>query len=102
MKVFLQKSSNIDPMHATLYLPDVAYKCDVVALEDDAADLPAGPALLEVDFLCLVEHGVHVLVEADDLPLDAQVRVLVEPDLHSRLRLEELVDQELYTYTYIG
>ena len=78
------------------HLPDVAYERDVIALEDDPADLLACAALLHVDLLGLVEDRVHVLIEANDLALNAQVRILEEPDLHAGLGLEELVDQELY------
>ena len=77
------------------HLPDVAYERDVIALEDDSADLLACAALLHVDLLGLVEDRVHVLIEANDLALNAQVRILEEPDLHAGLGLEELVDQEL-------
>ena len=69
-------------------------ECYIVALDDNAADL-APCTLLAVDLCALVEHDVHELVEADDLPFDAQVGVLVQPDFHTRLRLKELEDQEL-------
>ena len=82
-------------MNVYKYLPYIADEWDVVALEDDAADLFAGAALLQVHLLRLVQHSVHVFIEADDLSLDAEVGVLVEPDLHPWLSLEELVDQEL-------
>ena len=77
------------------HLPDVAYERDVIALEDDPANLLACAALLHVDLFGLVEDRVHVLIEANDLALNAQVRILEEPDLHAGLGLEELVDQEL-------
>ena len=72
----------------------VADECYIVALDDYAADL-APRALLAVDFSALVEHDIHELVEADDLPFDAQVSVLVQPDFYTRFRLKELEDQEL-------
>ena len=74
----------------------VADECNVVAFDDDAAYFSSGP-FLPVHFGGLVEHHVHELVEADDFALDAQVRVLVQPHFHARLRLEELEDQELHT-----
>ena len=72
----------------------VADECYIVALDDNAANLAPG-ALLAVDLGAFVEHDVHELVEADDLPFDAQVGVLVQPDFHTRLCLEKLEDQEL-------
>ena len=78
------------------YLPDVAYERDVIAHEDDPANLLACAALLHVDLFGLVKDRVHVLIEANDLALNAQVCILEEPDLHAGLGLEELVDQELY------
>ena len=83
-------------MYVWRHLPDIANERDVIALEYDPADLLACAALLHVDLFGLVEDRVHVLIEADDLALDAQVRVLEQPDLHPGLSLEELVDQELY------
>ena len=76
-------------------LPYIAYKCYIISLEYNSADLLASASLLQVDFFSLVQHRVHVLVKSDDLTLDAQVRVFEEPDLHSRLGLEKLVDQKL-------
>ena len=78
------------------HLPNVANERDVIALEDDPADLLACATLLHVDLFGLVEDRVHVLIEANDLALNAQVRILEEPDLHAGLGLEKLVDQELY------
>ena len=82
-------------MYVWRHLPDIANERDVIALEYDPADLLACAALLHVDLFGLVEDRVHVLIEANDLALNAQVRILEEPDLHAGLGLEELVDQEL-------
>ena len=72
----------------------VADECYIVALDDNPTDLAPG-ALFAVNLGALVQHNVHELVEADDLALDAQVGVLVQPHFHTRLRLKEFEDQEL-------
>jgi len=55
---------------------------DAVALEQNPPDKGAC-VLLGVQLLGVVEHEVHVLVEANQPALNAQVQVLVEHDLHS-------------------
>ena len=77
-------------------LPDIANKGNTISFKYNSADFLASASLLEVDLLCLVEDGVHVFIEADDFSFNAQVSILVEPDLHAWLSLEEFVDQELY------
>ena len=77
-------------------LPNIADKWNIISFENDSPDLLASTSLLHVDFLGLIEDGVHVLIKADDLSLDAQVRIFKQPDLYAWLSLEELVDQELY------
>lgn len=58
-------------------------KRDIVALEQDP---PEGLArhLLDAQLLRIIEHQVHVLVKANDPPLDAEIGVLIEPNLDAR------------------
>ena len=103
---------------------DIAYQCDVISLNYDSSDLPFC-AFFTVNFSCLVQHHIHEFIETlqtiktkknenstliqckranslkkqvtyNDFSLNPQVRVLVQPDLHSCLRLKEFEDQELY------
>lgn len=60
---------------------------DIVALQHDPSERLPVLRLLVV-LLGLVQHQVHVLVEADDVPLDTQVNVLEQPDLHARAVLQ--------------
>jgi len=55
---------------------DVLYKRDVVALEHDPTEVPAVTGL-HIDLLGIVQHQIHVLVEAHDVALDAQRYVFV-------------------------
>jgi hypothetical protein len=73
---------------------------DVVSLEHDSADvcsLCSGLRLVLLDehLLCLIEDTIHVLIKADDLSFDSQLRVVIDPDLNPTFCLEELVDHEL-------
>lgn len=38
--------------------------------------------LLQVNFACVVQHKIHVLVETNDSTLDSNVHLLVDPDLN--------------------
>uniref|UniRef100_A0A7S2AD42 Uncharacterized protein n=1 Tax=Alexandrium andersonii TaxID=327968 RepID=A0A7S2AD42_9DINO len=74
----------------------VHHQTDVVPLEEDAADR-APRLLLHQHLLRVVHDEVHVLVEAKDPALDAQVRLLVQPHLHAIPVLQvpkDLVDGE--------
>jgi len=46
-----------------------------------------------LDFHRIVDDQVHELVEAADLALDAHAQLLVEPDLHGAVLLQELEDE---------
>ena len=65
---------------------------NVVALEHDPPDF-LHRASLEVDLGRVVQHQVHVLVEAHDVPLDARVDVLVKPHRDPGSILEKPEDQ---------
>lgn len=56
--------------------------------------LPQRPRCLGLglDLEGLIEYDVHELIKAQDLALQSDVDVIIEPDLHSRLILEELED----------
>ena len=75
-RLFLQ-SSLLFPLH-----DGRLHEGDGVALEQDPPDRPAIFAR-RVDLLRVVEHQVHVLVEAADAPLHDQRRVVEQPDLYS-------------------
>jgi len=65
---------------------------DVVALEHDPSQLL--PAVrLHVHLDGVVQHEVHVLVEAHDAAVDAQVHLLVEPDLDAGAVLQVAEDE---------
>lgn len=55
---------------------DVLYERDVVALEHDPPEVAALPGL-HIDFLGVVQHQIHVLIESHNVALDAQRYVLV-------------------------
>ena len=78
----------------------VADQRNVVAFQHDLAQFSAlggrlGLALLEEDLFSLVQDAIHIFVKANDSAFDSEFRVIVEPDLNSRLGLEELVDHKL-------
>ena len=83
-------------MNQSVICWNVANQSNAVAFEHQSAYVPPC-VLLQVDLDSLIEHRVHELVEADDLALDAQVVVLVEPHFHAALRLEILENHELHT-----
>lgn len=63
------------------------YQRDIVALQHDPSERLPVLRLLMV-LLGIVQHQIHVLIEADDVPLDPQVHVLEQPDLHARAVLQ--------------
>lgn len=67
-------------------------ECDVVALQHDASQRPA-VLRLHMVLLGVVQHKIHVLVESDDVALDAQRDVLVQPHLDARPILQIAEDQ---------
>ena len=74
------------------------YECDIVSFEHDTAKLSA--RLLLPVYLCrLIQHHIHVLVEADDDSLQSNGRILVQPQLHSLLALQQTEDLILPTQT---
>eukprot|EP00002_Diphylleia_rotans_P003848 TRINITY_DN1272_c0_g1_i1.p1 TRINITY_DN1272_c0_g1~~TRINITY_DN1272_c0_g1_i1.p1 ORF type:complete len:121 (+),score=14.88 TRINITY_DN1272_c0_g1_i1:267-629(+) len=62
---------------------------DVVALQHDATQRLSG-LLLERDFLSIIKHEVHVLIETHDDAFDAEISLLIEPNLNADFRLEHL------------
>lgn len=71
---------------------DVLYKRDVVPFHHDASQMLPG-VQFGVVLLGFVQHEVHVLIEADDVPFDAEVYVLVQPHLDPRPVLQVSEDQ---------
>ena len=76
----------------------ITNQSNIFSLQHDAPDrsahLLARVGLFRRNFLRLIQYAVHELVETNYPPLDPQRLVLIEPDLHSRLGLEEFVDHE--------
>ena len=87
--VFLVDGLSLGVRSRCLYLLNQA---DVIALQKDAADFLAR-VLLEENLFGIVQHEIHVLVEADDVTFDACRRLLVEPDLNARSILQVAKDQ---------
>lgn len=75
-------------------LAHVSHQRDVIPLQQNPPHADATRLLLR-HLLRVVQHQVHVLVEADDSSLDARVRILVHPNLHPSLGLQEPKDQIL-------
>ena len=78
-------SSEARPIH--LRASRIHHERDIVAFEKDTPD-GFLLFLLDVDFLSLVHHYVHVLIEAHDHTFNAHLRVVEEPDLDAGLTLE--------------
>ena len=63
----------------------------IFSLDQQLPQRPRG-LCLGLDLEGLIEYDVHELIKAQDLALKPDVDVIIEPDLHSRLILEELED----------
>lgn len=68
-------------------------EADVVTLEHDSAEVLALSLGLDVVLFSVIQHQIHVFVEADDGTFDSQVDVLKDPDANSRAVLEVSEDQ---------
>lgn len=65
---------------------------DVVAFKHDAPQR-SSVHRFNVQFLSIIQHQVHVLIEADNVALNSEPHVLVEPHLHSGSVLQVSEDQ---------